>query len=45
VNLSERPAHVWGVEGTVRISTDRSRDGERASGRVRLEPWSGLVVR
>jgi alpha-glucosidase len=45
VNLSGRPAHVRNVEGTVRISSDRSRDGERVSGRMRLEPWSGVVVR
>ena len=45
VNLSGRPTHVRNVEGTVRISSDRSRDGERVSGRMRLEPWSGVVVR
>jgi alpha-glucosidase len=44
VNLSERPAHVRHIDGEVRISTDRSRDGERVSGRLRLEPWSGAVV-
>jgi alpha-glucosidase len=44
VNLSARPAHVRGVEGVVQISTDRSRDGERVAGRLRLEPWSGVVV-
>ncbi|MBD0339307.1 MAG: alpha-amylase [Thermoleophilia bacterium] len=44
VNLSARPAHVRPVEGVVRVSTDRSRDGEHVSGRLRLEPWSGAVV-
>ena len=43
VNLSERSAYVP-AEGSVRLSTDRSRDGERAAGRLRLEPWSGVVV-
>jgi len=44
VNLSERAAYVPGVEGRVRISTDRARDGERVSGRLRLEPWTGVAV-
>ncbi|MEX1358160.1 MAG: alpha-amylase family glycosyl hydrolase [Gaiellaceae bacterium] len=44
VNLSERTARVRHVEGDVRVATDRSRDGERVSGILRLEPWSGAVV-
>jgi alpha-glucosidase len=44
VNLSDRAGHVAGIEGSVRISTDGSRDGEMVSGRLRLEPWTGLVV-
>jgi alpha-glucosidase len=44
VNLSQRAAHVRHVDGVVRIATDRSRDGERVSGRLGLEPWSGAVV-
>jgi alpha-glucosidase len=44
VNLSERAAYVPTVEGSIRLSTDRSRDGERVSDRLRLEPWSGVVV-
>ncbi len=44
VNLSGRPAHVPGVDGAVRVATDRSRDGERVPGSLRLEPWTGAVV-
>jgi alpha-glucosidase len=44
VNLSRRPAIVRGVEGTVRISTTRDRDGDAVSGTLRLEPWQGAVV-
>jgi alpha-glucosidase len=44
VNLSERAAHIPDVRGIVRISTDRSRDGERVDGRLRLEPWTGALV-
>ena len=41
---SERAANVRDVDGVVRISTDRARDGEAVGGRLRLEPWSGAVV-
>jgi glycosidase len=44
VNLSRRRRNVHSLEGVVRLSTDGSRDGERVSGRVPLEPWTGLVV-
>jgi alpha-glucosidase len=44
VNLSERAAFVPTLDGSVRLSTDRSRDGEPVSGPLRLEPWSGVVV-
>jgi glycosidase len=44
VNLSGRAAHVADVTGSVRLSTDRSRDGEQVSERLRLEPWTGVVV-
>jgi alpha-glucosidase len=44
VNLSRRAAHVRDVDGVVRLSTDRSLDGERVAGRLRLEPWTGAVV-
>ena len=44
VNLSARALTVPTVEGSVRLSTDRSRDGEATPGRLRLEPWSGVVV-
>jgi alpha-glucosidase len=44
VNLGSRAAHLPGVSGSVRASTDRSRDGEHVSGRLRIEPWTGVVV-
>jgi hypothetical protein len=44
VNLSERAAFVPTLDGSVRLSTDRTRDGEPVSGPLRLEPWSGVVV-
>jgi alpha-glucosidase len=43
VNLSERPAHVR-VDGVVAVATDRARDGERVTGRLRLAPWEGAVI-
>ncbi|MGH2726645.1 MAG: DUF3459 domain-containing protein, partial [Actinomycetota bacterium] len=44
LNLADEPATVEDVSGTVRIGTDRERDGERAEGAVALAPWEGLVV-
>ena len=44
VNLSARAVHLPEIAGSVRISTGRSRDGEDVAGRLRLEPWTGVVV-
>jgi len=44
LNLSNSEEVVEGVEGTIRIATGRERDGERADGQLRLEPWTGAIV-
>jgi hypothetical protein len=44
VNLSDRPTALRGVEGTIRIDTERGREGERVSGRLQLHPWQGVVL-
>ena len=44
LNLSDSEEVVEGVEGTIRIATGRERDGERADGQLRLEPWTGAIV-
>jgi alpha-glucosidase len=44
VNLSDDDAAVSGLHGSVRIGTDRTRDGERVDGRLELRPWEGAVV-
>jgi alpha-glucosidase len=44
VNLSDRPTALRGVEGTIRIDTERGREGERVSGRLELRPWQGVVL-
>ena len=44
VNISERPRVLEGVEGVVAVDTLGRRAAEKVSGRVRLEPWDGLVV-
>ena len=44
VNLSERPATVPDVTGTVRIGTDRSREGAPVTGGLPLAPWEAVVV-
>jgi alpha-glucosidase len=44
LNLADVPAGVDGVDGLVRIGTNRSRDGERVDGSLDLAPWEGVVV-
>ena len=44
VNLADEAAVVDAVEGSVRVGTDRRRDGERVDGRLELGPWEGVVV-
>jgi alpha-glucosidase len=44
VNLADDPASLDGGSGTIRISTDRARDGEAIDGPLRLDAWHGVVV-
>jgi alpha-glucosidase len=44
VNLSGTPATVAGVAGTVRIGTNRGRDGEPVGGSLDLGPWEAVIV-
>ena len=43
-NLSDDPATVGDVDGEIRISTIRARDGESVRGALHLEPWEAAVV-
>ena len=44
LNLSDGDARVEGVDGVIRISTRRDRDGEGVRGRLRLARAEGAVV-
>jgi alpha-glucosidase len=44
LNLSDEVASI-DVEGTVSLSTDRSRDGESVEGALTLSAWEGVVLR
>jgi alpha-glucosidase len=44
VNFSDAPASVPDVDGDVRLSTIRARDGESVSGTLHLEPWEATIV-
>ncbi len=44
LNMSDEPAKISRLRGTVRISTQRDRDGEKFSGGIALEPWEGVLV-
>jgi hypothetical protein len=44
INLIDTPATIPGVDGVIRIGTDRSRDGERVAGALDLAPNEALVV-
>ncbi|MDQ5821087.1 MAG: alpha-amylase family glycosyl hydrolase [Actinomycetota bacterium] len=44
LNLSDSDAAIDGIEGTVRVATDRGRDGERVDGSLALPAWSGALV-
>ena len=44
VNLSGAEVEVAGLGGSVLVATDRSRDGERVDGTLRLGPWQGAVL-
>jgi len=44
LNLSDAEVRVDGVNGVVRITTDRQREGEAARGSLTLNPWHGVIV-
>jgi alpha-glucosidase len=44
VNLTGEPTRLPDVEGTVRVATDRARDGERVAGTLTLGPWAAAVL-
>ncbi len=44
LNLTDDEADLPGVEGAVRLGTDRRRDGETIGAGLRLGAWEGLVV-
>ncbi len=45
INLGSRPVEIDGVDGSIALATRRSRDGESVTGRLRLAPAEGAVVR
>ncbi len=44
LNLSGKRSRVRGVEGVVKVSTHRDRDGQQLRETVELEPWEGVVA-
>jgi alpha-glucosidase len=44
LNLSDAEARVDGVDGVVRIATDRQRERETVRGTLTLRPWQGVVI-
>ena len=44
LNFGEAPTTLDGVAGTVRICTNRGRDGEPVDGALMLGPWEGAVL-
>jgi alpha-glucosidase len=44
LNLSEAEVRVDGVNGAVRIATDRDREGQNVHGALTLGPWQGAVI-
>ncbi len=44
INLSDAPARLKGVDGVIRVTTDRQREGETVRGKLSLGPWQGAVV-
>ena len=44
VNLGSSPADIYGIEGTIALTTSRTREEECVSGRLRLGPTEGAVV-
>jgi alpha-glucosidase len=44
VNLGDAPVTLSDLRGTVRVCTNRARDGEVVDGTLTLGPWEGVVV-
>ncbi|HLB77659.1 MAG TPA: alpha-amylase family glycosyl hydrolase, partial [Candidatus Dormibacteraeota bacterium] len=44
LNLSDTDVRVDGVDGIVRIATDRGRESETVRGTLTLGPWQGVVI-
>jgi alpha-glucosidase len=44
LNLGDRVAHLDGVEGSILLATDRSRDGEQLHGALELRPREAAIV-
>jgi alpha-glucosidase len=44
LNLADDTATLDDVQGTIRVCTDRARDGERVDGALRLGPREGVVI-
>ncbi|HET9849817.1 MAG TPA: alpha-amylase family glycosyl hydrolase [Candidatus Dormibacteraeota bacterium] len=43
LNLSDQRVRIAGHAGRILIDTSRTRDGERISGQLELEPWEGAL--
>ena len=43
-NMTDGQGRVEGVSGTVRIGSDRRRDGEAVDGTLSLQGWEAVVV-
>ena len=43
LNMTDELAVVSGLDGTLRISTERPRDGELVAGEVDVAPWEGVI--
>jgi alpha-glucosidase len=44
VNLGSQPVQIAAIEGSIALSTNRERDGERVDGQLTLAPAEGSVV-
>ena len=44
MNCSDDAVALEGVDGCVRIGTDRARDGEPFDGRLHVDAWEALVA-
>ncbi len=41
--MTDEPAVVSGLDGTLRLSTVRPRDGELVVGELEVAPWEGVI--